>query len=412
GGAGLGEARGPALVLLAGTATAALNPSDTSPLRLAGSFLASLLGLGSSQGTGEIAGVVGVLRGAVEELHAPALADWTRPFGVLVLLALASFALHRSRHWGRELATVAAFAFFASTSFRFAAMASVVAAPVAARNLLGWLDSIELPHPRLARLATALAVVVGLGRAVTAPTLPLQPLSLALDAPYFPVRAAEYLRAIGFDGRLYNGFAAGGYLEWTLGLRVLQDGRGLAHAEDMRDLLPEPVDRDRLARLDARWHFDGLVISTEPIQTSDPALAAGVAAIRATAADPAQWSLVALDDGAALYLRRTGRWAGLAARDEYHLIEPGGAVRTEWLFSPDTVRALTSEFSRLVSQSPGCVQCRVSLAGLLLESGRPLEAAPVVGALDRLDDPRFRTSVRVLKDMLAAQGGAGSSRSR
>jgi hypothetical protein len=402
-GASLRAVRTPALVFGAALLAAALNPSSTSPLRLAVDFLSSLLGSGASTGSGSVVGIVNVLRDVVEELRAPSLSDWTRPFGALVAAALASFALHRSRHWGRELATVLAFAFFASTSYRFTAIASVAAAPIAARNLLAWLDSVQVARPRQARTFAALAVALGLARAVSAPTLPLQRLTLTLDASWFPVRAAEYLRAIGFDGRLYNAFAAGGYLEWILDRKVFQDGRGLSRAADMADLFPEPVDGARMARLDARWGFDALVISTEPMPGADAALAARVAAVRATAADPAIWSLVALDDGGALYLRRAGRWAAVAARDEYRLLEPGGSVRAEWLYSPDTVRALTVEFQRLVRESPRCTQCRVSLTGLLLEAGRTPEASPILDALDRERDGRFRAHIETLKAMRAAQ---------
>ena len=398
-GATFRNARTPALVLVAATIAASLNPSGGSPLGVATHFLASLLGAGGSGAVGDTVGSLDAMRGMLEELQPPALTDWSRPFGVLVAAALASFALHRTRHWGRELASVAALAFFASTSHRFVPIAALAAAPIAARNLLGWLDSIREGRPALARTVAVLTTSLALARAVTSPTLPLQPLGLALDSPGFPVRAAEYLRAIGFDGRLYNAFGAGGYLEWILDRKIFQDGRGSILPQDLGDVFPEPIDRARLTRLDDRWRFDALVISTQQPAGVDPALAETIARTWATAPDPLVWSLVALDEGAALYLRRAGRWAANASKDEYRALRPGGGVPVELLSNVESARLLVTEFGRAVREAPACVQCRVSLAGLLLETGRPQEAAPHLDVLDRVRSARHRPSIDVLLAM-------------
>jgi tetratricopeptide (TPR) repeat protein len=394
-----------ALLLLAGAGMAALNPSNDAPLALALRFLASLLGASGPGGADDPTRALEAVRLAVEELHGPSAEAWTRPFGVLIAAALLSFLLHRSRSWGRELATIAAFAFFASTSYRFAALASVVAAPIAARNTVAWLEQFRARRPGMARAAAAAVAVLCLGRAATTPTLPLQPVSVALDRPLFPVRAADFLRRIGFDGRLYNTFGAGGYLEWTLDLPVLQDGRGLPLLAELRDLLPEPVDAARMARLDARWSFEALVISTEIPPGADAETAARLVAAWSGVADPRTWSLVALDDGGALYLRRTGRWAAVAARDEFRFLSPGVNLPSAQFADPGLLEGTVRELERAAREAPQCVRCRINLAGLFLEAGRVDEAGPVLDSLVASRIRRNRASLELLLAMRAELKG-------
>lgn len=408
----LRDLRTSALILVGGLVAAALNPSANSPLRLAGHFLGALLGVrapGAGSGDAE---VIALLRGAVEELQAPSLSDWTRPFGLLLALALLSVPLHRSRHWGRELATVLTFAFFASTSHRFIPMASVIAVPIAARNLLGWLDGLQRDRPRAGWAVAGLVAAVGLARAASAPTLPLQPLSTSLDTSAFPVRAAQYLRDLGFDGRLYNAFGVGGYLEWALDRPVFQDGRGLARPSDLPDLFPEPVDAARLARLDSRWGFDALVISTELPAGADGEAAGRLRETWGSAADPRTWALVALDDGAALFLRRTGRWATRAASDEFRLLRPGLLLPPDRGGSPERLRELQAEAERSLREAPHCVQCRMNVGALAMESGRLADASEALAPLVAAPPRRGRASLELLMAMVRERQGdaAGSER--
>lgn len=394
-GATLEEARRPAIVVAAAAVAAALNPSTASPVRIGLGFLGALLGIGRGTAAAR-PDAARIIWGIVEELNFPSLADWGRPFGVLILLALASFALHRSKHWGRELAAVAVLGYFTSTSFRFATLAAVVAVPIAARNLLAWLDAQEPRRPRIAHSLAAILVVAGLARAVTAPTLAAQHPTLGLDVPSFPVRAADYLRRIGFDGRLYNEFGAGGYLEWILDRKVFQDGRGTVTPEDVPYLFPEPIDRTRLSFVDARWHFDALVMGTRPPIGNEPGVAGRISAIWATVADPAVWAPVAMDEGATLYLRRASRWGAYAARDELRLVKPGVLLPDAAYADPATMRDTTQELARLVADAPYCAQCRIGLAGLLLQAARLPEAAPHLELLDRTRDLRVRATVDLL----------------
>lgn len=397
--------RTPALVLAAGLAATELPPSGGGVLRLAWTFLASTLGLGGARtdaGTGQ---VVDLMHRWVEELRAPGLHDWlTRPFGLLVALALLSFLLHRSRAWGRELATVAAFAAFASTAFRFAGFAAFVAAPVAARNLGGFLEGLAARRAPIARALAAAVALGGAGLAAASPLVRSRHLGVALEPGAVPVRAAEYLRAIGFDGRLYNDFSSGGYLEWTLDRPVFQDGRGLP-PEDLALVLPEPVDPERMARLDARWGFEALVVGTALPEGVDPLLLEKLTEGRDLLADRGTWALVAFDDRAALYLRRTGRFAAWAARDEYRVVAPGAPLPQARLGDPSYVAALTDELRRAARESPTCFRCRADLVKIALQTGRTADAAAPLAELRAIDWPQQRALVAHLSAIEAEQRG-------
>jgi tetratricopeptide (TPR) repeat protein len=407
------ELRAPALVLAAASLATTLTPWDGGPVPIAWRFLVSTLGLGEARTDRGLGEVVDVLRQHVEELHAPSLADWaTRPFGILVALAVLSFALHRSRGWGRELATVLAFAGFAASAFRFSALAAYVAIPIAARNLGGWLDRVGARRPRAVAAGVAALALAALALAARSPGMRELPVGVALDAEAFPVRAAAYLRAIRFDGRLYNEFGAGGYLEWALDRPVFQDGRGFASPQDLRDVLPEPVDPARMARLDARWRFDALAISTALPRDAPLSLLQRIWEGRDQLADRRLWSLVAFDDRAALYLRRDGRWAAEAARDEYRVVAPGSPLAPQRFGEPGYLEGLERELVRAAREAPACARCRLDLVSVLLQRGRVEEAAAPVAELLALDAPRHRPAALALAASVAQRRGDAAEAER
>lgn len=398
-----------AAILVMAAALVLLSPAGLGALRLAARFLSSLVGAGTT--TGNVDAVIASFRGSIEELRPPAVTDWGRPFGLLVGLAIASSLLNRTRASLRELTTVLAFAFFASTAFRFTPLASVVAAPIAARNLSAWIAGwLERGGPRRRLLPAALGALLAV-RAAASPTLAAQPVSTRLDGSAFPVRAAEYLRAIGFDGRVYNTLAHGGYLEWTLGRAVFQDGRGPAGTEDLADRYPEPVDLPRLARLDARWRFDALVISTEFLLAT-PALAAARYGAPGALADPRTWALVAFDDAAALYLRREGPWSGRARADEFAQVAPAAPLPPELAADATRARAAAAELARAVEEAPACFTCRLNLATLQIQQGDAAAAARTLGPAEPRPPAPLRATVALMRATAAERLGDTASAER
>lgn len=404
------DVRAPAAVLAAALVAVALTPSSRSAVETALRYLASWLDLGGARadaGTGE---VIAAMRAYVSELQPPSLLDWvTAPFGILVVASAASSALARGRGWGRELATVLAFGAFAAGSIRFAAMAAYVAAPIAARNVAAGIERLRARRPALAPGAAALAAAACVAAALAAPALGAQAFGFGLVPGAYPVRAAEYLRAIGFRGRLYNEMGAGGYLQWTLDLPVFQDGRGFARPQDFRDVMPEPVDPARMARLDARFGFDALVVRTETPPGVAEALLEKVHGGRDALADRRVWALVAFDDGGALYLRRDA-YPARAAADEYATVAPGAPIPEQRLGEPGFAAALRAELERAVREAPGCVRCRLDLATLLIATHAAADAARVVGPLRAVRAPHLRPAVEaVLATEARARGDVAAA---
>ncbi len=333
------------------------------------------------------------------------------PFTWLVVVAAASFAaawLAARRLNVRELATCAAFVALAAGAVRFGAMASIVLAPVAARNLRAALSASG------GRLAASLRWAAPLGATVAlaipwASTLARTSLRFGTGpSRQLPVRAVEYLRAAGGGGRLFNTFHFGGYLEWILDQQVYQDGRGGLHPDEVRGALLGPVSRETFEPLDDRYRFDALVIEYPEIEAETAAAMAATEPDEDWAADRRRWALVAFDDGGALYLRRDGALAARAARDEYRFARPAvpPGVGTRDL---DGARA---DFERSVREAPGCARCRNALGYLYLREGRIDGAEGMfLGALD--GSPLVRTQALFgLAQTSALRGDRSTAASR
>lgn len=317
-----------------------------------------------------------LMRRLIVELQPLARQDWLGPFGALVALTAASFAAGWRAASAREAATAAAFVALAAPTQRFAPMAALVLAPIAARNLAVGVRRLQ------GRFATALrtvAVVGGLAVLAAASHWALRDpetrFGTGLRADAFPVRAAEYLRTIGFKGRLYDTFGLGGYLEWVLDRPVFQDGRGFWRPGDAGPALGGPVVREQFAQLDSRYRFDALVVGFPGFSPMESAfLLEQLGPDEDWIAPRSTWSLVAFDDAALLYLRRVGPYAGLAARDEYPFALPANPFPKRRLGSAELAQGLIADLERSVSESPGCRRCRLLLGNALSFIGRPAEA--------------------------------------
>jgi hypothetical protein len=357
-----------AAVAAAGLAASFANPSPSNPVREAARFAFSALRLGEG-GAGGGAALESVTRFA-DEMQGAGWLVWTSPAGALIALAALSFALRGRAPRPHELVTVALFAWLPFGAVRFALLFAVVAAPIAARNLADALQ--ELPErarglPLRATAAAALAVLA----AASAP-LGMQASHIrfgtGLVRGAFPVRGADYLAAIRFDGRIFNTFHLGGYLAWRRAAYPFQDGRGLVPPGEAEAAMMGPANPVTFAALDAKYRFDAVLVT---VPTMSPGFAQALAASGRTddwVLDRRIWSLVAFDDGGLLYLRRDGRCAAQAARDEYRVAVPASPSA---LPAPD-LRVAIAEYRRSLAEVPSCLRCRRALAELLqaLESAR------------------------------------------
>jgi Tfp pilus assembly protein PilF len=360
----------PTGALLGGLAAVSLlNPSGVAPLGSPLYFIQAVIARAPGAGTQE--DPLSLLSRLVDELRPPTEAQWLGPFGWLVLLCAVSFVLAWRRLNLRELVMCGALVYLGASAQRFMVLAAIVMAPVAARNLRAALAHVPMASVRPVRWGVIGVAALGVSIAGWSMFhIPGIRFGTGL-ARQVPVRAVEYLKSIGFEGRLFNTFHFGGYLEWTLGQKVFQDGRGHLLPDDARAAYAGPSAYARFATLDSRYRFDALV--THYPQFTDAGYSERVASAPGAdwGADRATWALVAFDDGGQVYLRRDGRYAAFAAGEEYRHAMPANSLAAP---QPGDRGGLRQDLERSLREVPDCLRCRTMLGFLLNEQGRPEEA--------------------------------------
>ncbi len=358
-----------AAILVAMAAASAATPAGGNPVATAARFALAALRIDVGSSRADDPALANVVR-FVGEMQGGGTALFRTPVGVLLVLAAFSFALRPRTIRPRELLTVAAFAVLPFHAVRFAVFFAIVAAPITARNLGAAVTALparvrDFPARAPAAAALAAAALATLPLGMLAPHIRF---GAGLTHGAFPVRGTEYLRALGFEGPLFNTFHLGGYLEWA-GLSPFQDGRGATSPEDTAAAVAGPTQRWLFAGLDARYRFDALLV-TYPAGDPESGAPFGV-----FDPDPAVWALVAFDDAALLYLRRDGRYAAAAARDAFRHLTP---AEPALVLPPADPEATLGELRRSVLEAPDCFRCRYWLGEVALVTGRPEEALATV----------------------------------
>ena len=252
--------------------------------------------------------------------------DWAANFSNGLPLLLAGWpvlALARARRRGRDVTewlTCAACTLLVFQGSRFVAIYALVAAPYVAR---------DLDDACAAWRAWASA---GAWRQAIAFVL-LAPLACAYEWTHFenrfgvapdmrraPVVACDFIQAHGVRGRMLNDFYLGGYVLW----RAWPDSTRLPfldiHPEDapreLRDAyLSAFQSRHGFESLDARWHFDHVLLSRGRLER--PGLIDLMDRLP-------EWALVSVDDAAALYVRRGSALGAIADSFAYAALPGGG----------------------------------------------------------------------------------------
>ena len=253
---------------------------------------------------------------------------WSQNFanGLPLLLAgwpvLLLFRARRGQVDRVEWLTAIVFTTLAFSSARFVATYVLAATPFLARDLDEAATTWRIPRGLAAPWARTAAVsTVCVLTSLFDWTHGIAPLGFRLDTSRMPVAAADWMAAHDVRGRGMNHFQLGGYLLW----RFWPDRGRLPfldiHADGPRALrdayqraMTEPAGWEAL---DDRFHFDWMILSRR--YAHGPGLLD-------TVDDDERWSLVFVDDTAALYLRREGRMAPLAERFAYRTL--GGSRAT------------------------------------------------------------------------------------
>jgi Tfp pilus assembly protein PilF len=321
-------------------------------------------------------------------------------FGVVLGITLLGFLLNLRRIRLRELLTVVAFTILGFKAGRFAVMMAVVAAPITARNLDEALE--QLPERWWAGWTRPVAATLLLAATVAGcaffPVPSVVRFGTSLRPYSFPVRAVDYLLQNRVEGRFFNTFHFGGYIEWRTGGKTFQDGRGLIAPGDEDASVGGSQNYGLFHPLDRKYQFDALVVN---YPQPDPATAASLASANPDAdwgADRRFWALVAFDDGGLLYLKRGGRHAALIARDEFKLIRPANTFLN---VQRDQVDQQLNELRRGVAASPACVRCRQLLGATAAAIGAWDEAWNAIAPL--LKEPALERAGALVVGAQAAE---------
>ncbi len=223
-----------------------------------------------------------------------------------------------------------------------------------------------------------------------------------LNAAFWPAAACDFIAREGVRGRGLTQFDQAGYLLWRFWpdrsrlpfMDIHQSG-----SRELRDLYAYAQgDRASWRRLEARYHFDYAVLGRR-VPEADSLLA--------FLDDDSAWTLVFLDDAAAVYVRPTGALASVAARYAYHVL-PGSRARfaalgAAALRDPGGNAALAAEAARSANSSPANARALGVMAVLALSADHLEEGERLLRMVLRVDPDFVR--VHELLGQLARERG-------
>lgn len=290
------------------------------------------------------------------------------------LLLFTGLGVRRWRRRGADLAELTLALVFlpqALVSQRFMGYFAVAAAPFLARDLADAVAALRWPaalHPPARRAAVA-ALACG-ALCVPELTRPFVSLGYGLVDTQYPARACDWIAAHGVRGRAFNTFAEGGYLLWRFypdrGRLPFMDIHQAGTPEIRYQYVYALQDSIAWRDLDRRWRFDWVLLPRD--------LPGGPNLLDFLDADSAHWALAFADDPAALYLRRDGACAALAARAGFRLMPAGQAALSglgqRCARDPGARAALTADLARALAGSPWNARALSLVANLALQAGR------------------------------------------
>jgi hypothetical protein len=332
-------------------------------------------------------------------------------FGVFCGLAVL-LAVIRASRVGPDLAWILVPLLMAEaiSAQRFIGYFALVAAPFAARDLGAALASVRWPRGLTAPATRAgLAAVTAIAIAYPELTRPTVPIAVAFSTQVYPEYACNWMAKRDVRGRGFNPFSYGGYLLW----RFYPDQGRLPFMDIHQTGTPKDVDLYAYSWADSgAWHtldaerrFDWVLVARRH----------GSAAHLMDYLDAdSRWSLVFADDIAALYLRRDGAQAELAAQQAFDVMPAGDAALEGFAQSVETNSQFREQarqdLQRQISESPWCGQAHSQLANLEAVDGRwqsaiaHLDSAAAIDpALPRLAERREKAEERMLQQRGAPQ---------
>lgn len=327
----------------------------------------------------------------IGELHP---VDWAKNLRNGLPLLVAGWPLlllWRARRAGLDLVEVAlclVFTVLALRTQRFLGLYAVAAAPYLARDLDGWVRTWRLPAwaapPwRRAALAALACATIGIPEWLR----PDVAIRVGLESIPYPRRAADFMAEHGVRGRGFNPYFLGGYMLWRFWpdrarlpfMDIHQTGSREDREMAIWSLLRPEAWRD----LDRKHRFDYVLTHR---QQPDPEVLLDVLDADTT------WTLVFLDDAAALYVRRDGPLASVGHTYGYRLLPASVRSLPELgrraARDPAFRAALRAEAERERAGSPHHAEALRMLADLDMLDRRPDRARERLLAIARMD-PRY-----------------------
>ncbi len=188
------------------------------------------------------------------------------------------------------------------------------------------------------------------------------------DLRGLPVRAVEFVRNEGLDGKLFNSFHDGGYIEWMLpSLPAFMDSRIQHYPEEFfkaelrAETSPAAFQR-RLRSMGVEW---AITASYGRSLSGDRLL------------DSPDWALVYWDEVNEIFLRRdVPRFAEVIARNEFKYFRRSGnpdtiIFKTIQEATPEVLRAYEAELDRFQKYTPRAYMASVARCALVTKAERP-----------------------------------------
>ena len=330
-------------------------------------------------------------RQEILELQPPRFGAWPGPF-VLTGLLLLSFVATVPQAPLIPALLVLPFVRLGLSAVRFVFLLELVGGPILARNLASLVARVPgRLAPRLvlggATAAAALAVLTVVTTAAGVGPLAdtRKAAGVGVNTRWAPEGALRYLDAHGVEGRLFNAFHFGGYIEWRDFPRraPIVDGRGHAHGGLLEEIHFARVYPQHLERLRERYGLDAAVMDYPSYSGARAEDVLGPDADAALASP--DWALVYWDDIALVYLPRRGRHAATIVRDEYRLVKPanGAAGIARLMEDPSRAAAVGAELARNVQETG-------SSLGWLLSGYAAPDSDAAIAAFERVRDPGRR----------------------
>ncbi len=280
---------------------------------------------------------------------------WSQDPGFFVALAvLAGLTLAARGSIDIDLGvTCLIFAALTLRSQRCVLFFALAAVPYAASLLRPYARRLG-PHA-LGAAAVSLALLWGLLTGLVFTRDRVRPFGVGIAHPLHPLGVYAFMRDAVAPQPVFNSMAYGAGMLWWLypDFRPFIDGRCEAYSKEFWRDVYRPVEG-----ADARWRavFDEYGITAALLYTADDSGRPRLAS--ALRGDP-DWALVAFDDFAQLYLKRTAANAAAIAAHAHRVLCPGASLD---LSDPERIRAAHDEALRAVAVEPACCYARLCLA--------------------------------------------------